>query len=254
LFLVLGTYFIARAIQREAEVQRMQTNFVSAVSHEFRTPITSMRQLSEMLALGRVSSEERRQVYYQTLVKETIRLQRLIEGLLNFGRMEAGARQYRFKETDALAIMDSVVCEFASQIGTTGKHIEAVRANGPLYIEADFEAVSVALRNLLDNAIKYSPDQSTVWVECGLDQDRVAMRVRDQRFGITNSERRTIFKRFMRGSAAAAANVKGSGIGLAMVSHIVSAHGGEITVASEIGRGSLFTMLFPVAERTCLES
>ena len=105
LFLVLGTYFIARAIRREAEVQRMQSHFVSTVSHEFRSPLTSMRQLSEMLALGRVSSEERRQVYYETLVKETSRLQRLIEGLLNFGRMEVGARQFQFEELDAAAIV-----------------------------------------------------------------------------------------------------------------------------------------------------
>ena len=253
LFLVLGTYFIARAIQREAEVQRMQSNFVSVVSHEFRSPITSMRQLSEMLAFGRVSSEERRQLYYQTLVKETSRLQRLIEGLLNFGRMEAGARQYQFEEHDALAIVENVVCEFAPQIAASGKHIEALRTKGPLWIEADFDAISVALRNLLDNAIKYSPNQQTVWVECALDHGRVAIRVRDQGLGITESERRTIFKKFMRGSAAIAANVKGSGVGLAMVSHIVAAHGGEITIASEPGRGTLFTMLFPAAERTCQE-
>jgi signal transduction histidine kinase len=249
-FLVLGTYFIARAIQREAEVQRMQSNFVSAVSHEFRSPITSMRQLSEMLALGRVSSEERRQLYYETLVKETSRLQRLIEGLLNFGRMEAGVRQYQFEEHDVSAIVESVIRDIAPQIAATGKHIEAVGAQSPLWIEADFDAISIALRNLLDNAIKYSPDQPTIWVECGLDQGRVAVRVRDQGLGIPESERRTIFKKFMRGSAAIAANVKGSGVGLAMVSHIVAAHGGEITIASEVGRGSMFTMLFPAAERT----
>ncbi len=146
LFLVLGTYFIARAIQREAETQRMQSNFVSAVSHEFRSPITSMRQLSEMLAFGRVSSEERRQLYYETLLKESSRLQRLIEALLNFGGMEAGARQYQFEEHDALAIVEKVVCEFSPQIAAAGKHIEAVTTRGPLWIEADFDAISVALR------------------------------------------------------------------------------------------------------------
>ncbi|HEY2014788.1 MAG TPA: histidine kinase dimerization/phospho-acceptor domain-containing protein, partial [Bryobacteraceae bacterium] len=101
LFLIAGTYFIGRAIRREMEVSRMQSDFVSAVSHEFRSPLTSMRQLSEILALGRVPSEERRQVYYETLVNETVRLQRLVESLLNFGRMEARARQYRFEELDA---------------------------------------------------------------------------------------------------------------------------------------------------------
>ena len=100
LFLIAGTYFIARAVRREMEVSRMQSDFVSAVSHEFRSPLTSIRQLSEILELGRVPSDERRQVYYTTLVRETQRLQRLVEALLNFGRMEAGARAYRFEEIE----------------------------------------------------------------------------------------------------------------------------------------------------------
>jgi signal transduction histidine kinase len=209
-----------------------------------------MRQLSEMLALGRVASEERRQLYYETLVSETGCLQRLIESLLNFGRMEAGARQYQFQEHDAVSIVESVVGDFAPQVAAAGKHIEFVKTATPLWIEADFDAISVALRNLLDNAIKYSPGRPTVWVACGFDRDRVAIGVRDQGFGIPDSERRTIFKKFVRGSAAAMANVKGSGVGLAMVSHIVAAHGGELTVTSEVGRGSIFTMLLPAAART----
>ena len=245
LFLLLGTYFIGRAIRREAEVQRMQSNFVSTVSHEFRSPITTMRQLSEMLAFNRVSSEERRQVYYETLVKETTRLQRLIEGLLNFGRMEAGARQYQFEELDAAAIVERVVSEFEPHIAGAGKYIETAGVDSPCLIDADPDAISVALRNLLDNAVKYSPDQPTVWVECGVERERVAIRVRDKGLGIAASERKTIFRKFMRGSAAIAANVKGSGVGLAMVRHIVAAHGGEIVVASELGQGSTFTLLLP---------
>jgi signal transduction histidine kinase len=250
LFLVLGTYFIARAIRREAEVQRMQSHFVSSVSHEFRSPLTSMRQLSEMLAEGRVASESRRQMYYDMLVKETSRLQRLIEGLLNFGRMEAGARPYQFEELDAFTIVERVVNDFEAQATSLGKHIEIVRTSGACRIEADTEALSVALRNLLDNAVKYSPHGPTIWVECGSNRDKVAIRVRDEGLGIAESERKAIFRKFMRGGAATAANVKGSGVGLAMVSHIVEAHGGAITVASELGHGSTFTMLFPLAERS----
>lgn len=249
LFLVLGTYFIARAIRREAEVQRMQSHFVSSVSHEFRSPLTSLRQLSEMLAEGRVPSESRRQMYYDMLVKETSRLQRLIEGLLNFGRMEAGARRYQFEELDAFTIVERVVHDFEGQATSCGKHIEIVRTSGACRIEADTEALSVALRNLLDNAVKYSPDRPTIWVECGSNRDKVAIRVRDEGLGIAESERKAIFRKFMRGGAAMTANVKGSGVGLAMVSHIVEAHGGAIDVASELGRGSTFTMLFPLAER-----
>jgi len=247
LFLIAGTYFIGRAIRREMEVSRMQSDFVSAVSHEFRSPLTSMRQLSEILALGRVPSEERRQVYYETLVSETVRLQRLVESLLNFGRMEARARQYRFEELDAATLVERVVAEFEPQIAPAGRHIELLRATGPCTIEADPEALSVALRNLVDNALKYSPDRPTVWVEWAIENRHVAIRVRDQGAGIAPSEMKAIFRKFVRGTAAAAANVKGSGVGLAMVRHIVAAHRGEITVVSQPGQGSTFTILLPAA-------
>jgi signal transduction histidine kinase len=245
LFLILGTYFIARAIRREIEVSRMQSDFVAAVSHEFRSPLTAMRQLSEILALGRVSTEDRRQVYYETLVRETSRLQRLVEALLNFGRMEAGARLYRFEELDAATVVHRVVSEFEPHVAGLGRRIELNGAKSECPIEADPEAISVALRNLVDNAIKYSPNHPTVWVEWGIENEYVAIRVRDQGPGIAESERKKIFRKFVRGSAAAACNVKGSGVGLAMVRHIVAAHRGRIHVASQPGSGSTFTMLLP---------
>lgn len=249
LFLTAGTYFIARAIRREMEVSRLQSHFVSAVSHEFRSPLTSMRLLSEMLALGRVPGEERREKYYETLVSETRRLQRLVETLLNFGKMEAGAKQYRFEELDAGDLVARVVAEFEPQVAASGRRIELNGAPNGCRIKADPEALAVALRNLVDNALKYSPDQPAVWVEWGPENGCVAIRVRDKGLGIAESERKAIFRKFVRGSAAAAAHVKGTGVGLAMVRHIVVAHGGGIQVASEPGQGSTFTMLLPAVER-----
>jgi signal transduction histidine kinase len=227
----------------------MQSEFVSAVSHEFRSPLTSMRQLSEMLLLGRVPQEGRREIYYQTLVRETSRLQRLVEALLNFGRMEAGARQYHFEELDAAHLVYRVVSEFEPQLATVGRHIELQGTEQGCRIEADPEAMSVALRNLVDNALKYSWDKPAVWVEWGKENERVAIRVRDRGAGIAPAEMKAIFRKFVRGSAAAAGNVKGSGVGLAMVRHIVAAHGGEIVVESEPGEGSTFTMLLRAVDR-----
>jgi two-component system phosphate regulon sensor histidine kinase PhoR len=204
-----------------------------------------MRQLSEILAFGRVASESRRQVYYETLVTEATRLQRLIESLLNFGRMEAGARQYHFEELDAAAVVHRVVAEFQPQLASAGRHIETHGAESGCAIEADPDALCVALRNLVDNALKYSPGERAVWVEWGRQNGHVAIQVRDNGPGIPDAEKKAIFRKFVRGSAAAAASVKGSGIGLAMVRHIVAAHGGEITVSSERGKGSTFTMLLP---------
>jgi signal transduction histidine kinase len=250
LFLVVGGYFVARAIRREAEIGRMQSDFVSAVSHEFRSPLTSMRQLSEILAFGRAPSEVRRQLYYETLVKETARLQRLVEALLNFGRMEAGARKYRFEEIDVAALVRRVASEFEPQAAGAGRRIQLEGPPAGCTIEADPEAISVALRNLVDNALKYSPNHPTVWVEWRAESHRVAILVRDKGPGISAAERKVIFRKFVRGSAAEAANVRGSGVGLAMARHIVAAHGGEITVASVPGEGSTFQMLLPGVETT----
>ena len=247
-FLIAGAWFIARAVQKDLEVSRMQSDFVSAVSHEFRSPLTSIRQLSEMLAFGRVPAEERRQAYYEMLVRETARLQRLVEGLLNFGRMEAGVRQYRFEELEAGALMAAVAAEFELQLAGSGRRIELLAAAEECRIEADPEALGVALRNLVDNALKYSPDCPAVWMEWGPEREDIALRVRDRGPGIPASERRVIFRKFVRGSAAAA-NVKGSGVGLAMVRHIVAAHGGQIIVESQPGEGSTFTILLPAAAR-----
>jgi signal transduction histidine kinase len=249
LFLIAGTYFIARAIRRENEVSRMQADFVAAVSHEFRSPLTSMRQLSEILAAGRAPSGERRQVYYETLVRETSRLQRLIEALLNFGRMEAGGRPYRFEELDAASLVRRVAAEFEGHMAAAGRRIEIDGFPPRCPVEADPEAISVALRNLVDNAIKYSPGHPTIWVEWAKENDCVAIHVRDEGPGIARSERKAIFRRFVRGSAAAAANVRGSGLGLAMVRHIVTAHGGVIRLASQPGQGSTFTILLPAMEQ-----
>jgi signal transduction histidine kinase len=164
--------------------------------------------------------------------------------------MEAGARQFIFEALDVAQVVGRVVSEFEPQLAGSGRRIEVIGSDAPCTIEADPDAISVALRNLLDNALKYSPECPSVWVEWSAREDFVAIEVRDSGRGIPESERRAIFQKFVRGSAAAATNVKGSGVGLAMVRHIVSAHGGAITVASEPGRGSAFTMLLRSMERT----
>lgn len=248
-FLAAGTYFIARAIRREMEVSRIQSDFVSTVSHEFRSPLTSIRQLSEILELGRVPNEERRQVYYSTLVRETQRLQRLVEALLNFGRMEAGARPYRFEEIETASLVHHVASEFETQLAA-GRRIELEGPEDTCPISADPDALSVVLRNLIDNALKYSPEHPAIWVRWGLERDQVTIRVRDHGLGITPAERRTIFRKFVRGTAAATANVKGSGVGLAMVKHIIAAHHGDIRVESTPGEGSTFTVRLPALEQS----
>jgi signal transduction histidine kinase len=244
-FLWGGMYFMARAIRREAAVARLQSDFVAAVSHEFRTPLTTIRQMTEMLEAGRVMSVERRQAYYNVLTGEATRLQRLVETLLNFGRMEAGAARYQLEEVDLAALIRRVM----QDIDPAGKHSARIVASGPAagpVVHADAGALGLAVRNVIDNALKYSPEGEKVQVEWSEAGGRAAVRVIDTGIGIPPAEQQAIFEKFVRGRSAIDGSVAGTGVGLAMVREIVRAHGGEVDVESEVGRGSTFTVTLPL--------
>jgi signal transduction histidine kinase len=243
----VSVYFVARAMRREARLAQLQSDFVSAVSHEFRTPLTTVRQLAELLDMGETGSEERRRTYYSTLVSEARRLQRLVETLLNFGRMEAGAHRYRSDRVDVAALVRDVVAELDGRVGNARSRVSV---HGPFegpYVTGDPEALALAVRNLLDNALKYSAERSGVRVEWSAVGHDVVMHVIDHGPGIEPTERNVIFERFVRGQAAIAAVVPGTGVGLAMVRHVVAAHGGSVTLDSRVGHGSTFTLVLPMA-------
>jgi signal transduction histidine kinase len=240
-----ASYVMSRAIRREAAVARLQSDFVAAVSHEFRSPLTTVRQMAEMLEAGRVTTDERRRQYYGILAGEATRLQRLVETLLNFGRIEAGAERYRFADVDAAALVRNVLRDIEPQAQHSGTAIEMEGPDAEIHLVADEHALAMAVRNLIDNAIKYSPHRSIVSVQLKKERDRAAICVIDRGAGIPRTEQQAIFRKFVRGRAAIDANVKGTGVGLSMVRHIVAAHGGEILLDSEVGRGSTFTILLP---------
>lgn len=247
ILLLSSTYVTVRAIRRELNVSRLQSEFVSSVSHEFRTPLTSMRQLSEILAAGRVPNEDRRRLYYRTLVAETKRLERLVETLLRFGRMQAEAHKYEFEEMDAGELAEETAAAFERELGIAPR-IER-SGNGGCWIRGDSDALAVALRNLLDNAVKYSPPDAPIRVEWSRANGRITIQVRDRGVGIPSGEQKAIFEKFVRGSSAAAMNVKGTGVGLAMVKQIVTAQGGEIRLESQPGSGSTFSISLPAVEQ-----
>jgi signal transduction histidine kinase len=247
-FVLTGSYFIGRAVARELEVARLQSDFVAAVSHEFRTPLASLRQMSELLTDGRVPSEKRRQEYYEALRRESERLYRLVESLLDFGKMEAGARQYRFELLETEPFFRGVVEEFAREARERGYRVEITTEEHLPRVQADREALARAVWNLLDNAVKYSPQHRTVWAEAACENGLVAIRVRDKGLGIAGHEQKRIFEKFVRAASADAAAAKGTGLGLTMVQHIVAAHGGQVRVDSEPRIGSTFVILLPSAE------
>jgi signal transduction histidine kinase len=248
LFVLAGIYVTARAVSREMAFSRLQSDFVSAVSHEFRTPLTSMLHLTDSLDRGIVSDEDRRRQYYAALAHETARLHRLVESLLNFGRMEAGAFEFRFEPAYLADLVEEVVAEFRKEVASGGHRIELRTERSLPRLRVDRESLGRALWNLLDNAVRYSPGQPSVWVELAREGKYAVLRVRDQGAGIPVEEQKEIFKKFVRGSAGRASSVKGSGIGLALVRHTVRAHGGDVRVESRPGEGSTFTMSLPLEE------
>ena len=248
LLIISGGYFIVRAVTKECQVAQQQSDFVAAVSHEFRTPLTTLCQFTELLAKDRVEGEEDRRRFYGVLARESQRLRRLVEGLLNFGRLDAGALDYRFEAIDPAALIRQVVAEFEEEGHARDHHI-ACSADSPLpQVRADREALGCVIWNLIDNAVKYSPDKPSINVRVERAGGRVSISVRDEGAGVARAEQTTIFKKFTRGAAARALQVRGTGIGLAMAHQITHDHGGEIAVNSEPGKGSTFTVFLPAVE------
>jgi signal transduction histidine kinase len=244
LLLAGGSYLLWRVVQRELAVARLQTDFVAAVSHEFRTPLTSLHHITELLEEDDDLPVERRKAFYGVLGRSTERLTRLVESLLDFSRMEGGRKPYDLQPVDAGEIAAQVVSDFQKEGIAAGFRID-LNVEGPSALSADPGALTHALRNLLDNAIKYSPRQRDVSVSVRAQGREVAIAVRDRGMGIPPQERKEIFRKFMRGSQAKRLGIQGTGLGLAMVSHIVRAHGGTIELESEEGHGSTFRLVLP---------
>jgi len=243
ILVMAGSYFIWRAMARELAAAQLQSDFVAAVSHEFRTPLTSLRQFNALLAEGEATANEQRSEFWAAQSRATDRLQRLVESLLDFGRMQAGARPYQFEKVELGALVERVVGDFQKEAGAGGFAIQC--ASTRALVNADAEALSRALWNLLDNAVKYSGENRSIAVAVESRADSVSISVSDQGPGIPREEQKEIFRKFVRGAYAREHRIRGTGIGLTMVRHIVEAHGGKIELASAPGKGSTFTILLP---------
>jgi signal transduction histidine kinase len=251
LVIAASSYFVVTAVNRELHVARLQSDFVAAVSHEFRTPLTAMCHLTELLEDGQTAPSRIAQ-YHRVLAKESRRLHAMVESLLDFGRIEAGRRTYELTELDAVAFAAETVREFREQRAEDAPRLRLStpdQSSAPLIIHADRGALTVALRNLIDNAMKYSPAAGNVTVSITSDGPFVGISVDDEGPGVSKAETREIFHKFTRGAAAKTMNVKGTGIGLTLASEIVRAHGGRLELTSEPGRGSRFTTVLPLRPR-----
>jgi signal transduction histidine kinase len=241
--MMAASYGLYRITMRELLLARQQSDFVAAVSHEFRTPLTSMRHLLDLLVSRGVTDENRKAEYYGLLAGETDRLQRMVETLLSFGRIDAAAHVWTREPLDIGAVVGSVADMFAREHRSRSL-VKDVDAGLPA-VRGDGEALERALWNLLENAAKYSTDGSPIRVFAHREDAAVVIGVEDHGMGIPLSERHRVFQKFVRGQEAKRAGIRGVGVGLALVKRIVEAHGGRVRLASEVGAGSTFTLVLP---------
>jgi signal transduction histidine kinase len=244
--LVFGLVLTVRSVSHELELARMKSDFVSTVSHEFKSPLTSIRQLAEMLQAGRVPSEERRQQYYDVLLEQSERLALLTDNILSLAKIEEGRAEFAFETTDIAALLTSVVSSFQERVRHEGFDIE-LKVPGPIPLVAvDRTALSQAITNLIDNAIKYSGDSRKIVAGADVEEQTLAITVRDFGVGIKKEDIDRVFERFYRGGDELTRTVKGSGLGLTLVKEIVEAHRGKVQVKSEPGKGSVFSIRLPL--------
>ena len=247
LFLVLGIALTLRATDREARLAQAKSNFVSNVSHELKTPLSLISLFSEILALGRVNNEEKKSEYYKIILHESRRLHKTINNILDFSKIEAGRKRYEFVESDMAEVIENVLSSYRYQIVNSGFDVQTKIQPDLPPVSIDRDAMAQAISNLVDNAIKYSDDVKQLSIKTETRGSDLSIEIADRGIGIPRAEHAKVFEKFYRVGNGLVHDVKGSGLGLSLVKHIVEAHKGTISVESDVGKGSRFTILLPLA-------
>jgi signal transduction histidine kinase len=244
--MVGGIWLTYRNVSREMNLARLKSDFVANVSHELRTPLALIRLYAETLELGRLTAKEKYPEYFRIIREESERLTALINNILDFSRIEAGRKEYEFKETNLADLVRSTLDSYRFQIEQNGFAFEENISSDVPPVIVDREAIARSLLNLVNNALKYSKDQKYIGVSLYRANSRVNLEVRDRGIGIAANEQEKIFEKFYRCGDPLVHNIKGSGLGLSLVRHIARAHGGDVLVESTPEKGSKFTIALPL--------
>jgi signal transduction histidine kinase len=250
LVLLFGMSLTIRATDREARLAQAKSNFVANVSHELKTPLALLSLFSEILELGRVNNEEKRTEYYRIIRHESLRLNKVIDNILDFSKIEAGRKTYNFADGDMAEVIEHVLASYRYQIVNSGFDVKTnIQPDLPPVL-IDRDAMAQAISNLVDNAIKYSGKVKQLSIKTEALGSDLSIEIADHGIGIPRAEQAKVFEKFYRVGNGLVHDVKGSGLGLSLVKHIIEAHKGTISVESDVGEGSRFTILLPLSRNT----
>ncbi len=240
-----GVALLLRIAARERQLSELKSDFVANVSHELKTPIASIQLFAELLRDGRAKDPEKVREYGGLIDKESRRLTRLVDTVLDLARFESGAGVVREDDVQIEEVIAQLVERVAGREGN-GARLRVAFPEEPLPpMSVDRAALDRAVGNLVSNALKYSDAEARVDVRLELRGDEVHIEVEDRGVGVPEAERERIFERFHRLQRGPVHDVKGAGLGLAITHFIVEAHGGRLRVDSELGRGSTFAIILP---------
>ncbi len=245
---LFGAYLLWRDVRREVQVAEMRSRFVSAVSHELKTPLTAIRMFAETLQMGRQIDSDTQSQYLDTIVNESERLTRLLNNVLDFSKIERGGKTYR-REDHCLAEVIEATARAMQYPLEQQRFTLSVEVEEDLPMaRVDRDAIEQAILNLLDNAMKYSGESRDIALKLRSENGEAVISVSDQGAGVDPAERARIFEQFYRAAGPDGDRIPGTGLGLTLVQHIADAHGGRVTVESTVGEGSTFSLHLPWEE------
>jgi len=240
--LILGVYLILRDLSREKYLSQIRSDFISNVTHELKTPLTSIHMFAESILLGRIKKKKDQKEYLGIIIKETERLKRLINTVLSFSRMEKDKLEYNFKEVNISDLVRSALKELDYWIVERKFFVESDIQDG-IVMEADPDALKQAVLNLISNAIKYSYDVKEIFVGLRKTNNNIYIEVKDKGVGIPEDQTDLIFDKYYRLEPGNVIDSSGTGLGLTVTKNIVEAHNGKIIVKSKVNYGSIFTII-----------
>ncbi len=244
--LTFGAVLIGRTIAHEMEILKLKSDFVSSVSHEFKTPLTSIRALAERLQGDKAIDSARMKQYFSLISQNADQLTRLVKNLLDFSKIEEGKKEYHFSPTDVAQLVTQQIQDFGKNDLQKGARIKASIPDDIPPLLLDREALSQAFGNLLDNAFKFSSAEAEVEVRVKREKENIVIEVADRGIGITQDELEKIFDKFYQAKNAIKYSAKGTGLGLTLVKHTAEAHGGKVSARSKVGDGSTFSLILPI--------